>query len=336
MKNPRVIFAGTPEFALASLSALVDAGVVPIAVLTQPDRPAGRGKRMTASPVKRYAEAHAIPVLQPHTLRDDRVAAEIAALKPDLMIVAAYGLILPQNVLDIPTRGCLNVHASVLPRWRGAAPIQAAILAGDETTGVSLMSMTAGLDCGPVFVVEEISIGANETTGELHDRLAKLGGEMLVTNLGGILDDEIAAESQDESLASYAAKIKTSDAELDWSQPAVALERHIRAYNPEPGAFFYAQSKTSSDPSCSDPSCSDPSRSDPSRINPLRIKCWRAESCPDISAAPGTIVDAQPDEILVACGTGGLRLQELQLPGKRRAEAREFKKQLDLSGQELS
>ena len=321
MNNPRVVFAGTPEFALASLSALVDAGVVPIAVLTQPDRPAGRGKRVTASPVKRYAEARAIPVLQPHTLRDDRAAAELAALKPDLMIVAAYGLILPQNVLDIPGRGCINVHASVLPRWRGAAPIQAAILAGDETTGISLMSMTAGLDCGPVFVAEEITIGASETAGELHDRLAKLGGEMLAANLGDILNGKIAAEAQDESLASYAVKIKTSDAELDWSQQAIELERRVRAYNPVPGAFFYAQDNKSNDSLC---------------IDPLRIKCWRAEIYPDIAAAPGTIVSARPDEILVACGTGGLSLQELQIPGKRRVQAHEFAKQLDLSGQQLS
>ena len=173
----RLVFAGTPDFALASLRALVDAGHRPVAVLTQPDRPAGRGKKLTASPVKRYALEHGIAVQQPETLRDERAVADLAALQPDLLIVAAYGLILPQNVLDIPTHGCLNVHASALPRWRGAAPIQAAILAGDTTTGISLMAMTAGLDCGPVFHIAEVTIGADETAGELHDRLAALGGD---------------------------------------------------------------------------------------------------------------------------------------------------------------
>ena len=183
----RVIFAGTPDFALASLQALVESGRVPVAVLTQPDRPAGRGKKLTASPVKHYAEQQGIPVMQPATLRNDSVASELEALQPDVMIVAAYGLILPQNILDIPTRGCLNVHASVLPRWRGAAPIQAAILAGDTRTGISLMAMTAGLDCGPVFHVDEIDIGSDETAGELHDRLAALGGTALVAHLDAIL-----------------------------------------------------------------------------------------------------------------------------------------------------
>ena len=169
MSSPRLLFAGTPEFARASLAALIDAGHIPVAVLTQPDRPSGRGKKIVPSPVKALALEHGIPVLQPATLTSPDAVAELKALEPDLLIVAAYGLILPQTVLDVPTHGCLNVHGSILPRWRGAAPIQAAILAGDETTGISLMAMTAGLDCGPVFSIEEIEIGDAETAGELHD-----------------------------------------------------------------------------------------------------------------------------------------------------------------------
>ena len=314
MKNPRVIFAGTPEFALASLSALVDSGVEPVAVLTQPDRPAGRVKRITASPVKRFAETQGIAVLQPTTLRDADIASELRALKPDVMIVAAYGLILPQEVLDIPKRGCLNVHASVLPRWRGAAPIQAAILTGDASTGISLMSMTAGLDCGPVYVTEQISIGVDETAGELHDRLARIGGETLVANLDDILEKKIAAVPQDESLASYAGKIDKADARLDWTSSAVELERRVRAYNPVPGAFFFAHDGAN---------------------DALRIKCWRAKSVEDIDAVPGTVVNSGPDGVVVACASGGLSLLDLQLPGKRRVHAREFANQLDLVGQEL-
>jgi len=327
MKNPRVIFAGTPEFALASLSALVDSGVEPVAVLTQPDRPAGRGRRMTASPVKRYAAERTIPVMQPASFCDD-VVAELQALKPDLMIVAAYGLILPQKVLDIPSRGCLNVHASALPRWRGAAPVQAAIIAGDETSGVSLMAMTAGLDCGPVFVVERLPIAADETGGELHDRLAKLGGDMLVANLDDILDRRISAVVQDESAATYAGKIKKQDARLDWSQPAVELERRIRAYNPVPGAFFLVDHKIAA---------AGAAGGNPAHARDLlRVKCWRAEVIPGIDAAPGTVVESGRDGIIVACGRGGLSLLELQLPGKRRVQFREFAGQLDLENRKLN
>ncbi len=309
MSERRVIFAGTPEFALASLKALVDAGIVPVAVLTQPDRRAGRGKRVTASPVKQYAAELNVPVLQPVTLRDDAIVAELAALQPDIMIVAAYGLILPQAVLDIPRFGCLNVHASVLPRWRGAAPIQAAILAGDTTTGVSLMQMTAGLDCGPVFDVRAVDIGAEETAGELHDRLATLGGELLVARLEDVLAGRVDAVPQDDSAASYAGKIQTQDAELDWMLDAAALERRVRAYNPVPGSWFYIDDK--------------------------RTKCWRARSVDGIGAAPGTVVEFSREGIVVACGKGGLSLDELQLPGKRRVTASEFAGQLDLSGRTL-
>ena len=304
----RLVFAGTPDFALASLQALVEAGRRPVAVLTQPDRPAGRGKKLTASPVKRYALEHGIPVQQPATLKDDAAVADLAALQPDLLVVAAYGLILPQNVLDIPTHGCLNVHASILPRWRGAAPIQAAILAGDTRTGVSLMSITAGLDSGPVFHIDEIAIGNDETAGELHDRLATLGGEALVANLDAIVAGQLDAVEQDESLATYAPKIAKDDARVDWTLPAAGVAMRVRAYNPFPGAFCH--------------------------LGDTRIKIWRA-SVADGTGEPGTVLQFDRDAIVVACGDGAVSLEELQLPGKRRAPVHEFVGQADLGGQQL-
>ena len=311
----KIVFAGTPEFARASLEALVDSGRVPVAVLTQPDRPAGRGRKLTPSPVKQYAADQDIPVLQPATLRDEQAAAELAALEPDLLIVAAYGLILPQNVLDIPTHGCLNVHASVLPRWRGAAPIQAAILAGDETTGISLMAMTAGLDCGPVYHIEKIDIGAGETAGELHDRLALLGGRTLTEQLDAIVTGALEAVPQDDSLATYAPKIEKADAEIDWSLPAVEVARRVRAYNPFPGAF------TTIRPQGGLPQGD-------------RIKIWRVTET-EGTGEPGIVLQFDRDGIVVACGERALRLEELQLPGKRRASAQEFLGQADLAGQRL-
>jgi methionyl-tRNA formyltransferase len=310
LSTPRIVFAGTPEFALASLKALTAAGHSVVAAYTQPDRPAGRGRRLTASPVKRYAEENGIAVLQPETFRDGAVAAELEALRPDVMIVAAYGLLLPQKVLDIPTHGCLNVHASLLPRWRGAAPIQAAVLANDEFTGISLMQMTAGLDCGAVFSTAELEIGEDENAGELHDRLASLGGELLVRDLRKILDGEILPVGQDESLSTYAGKIQKQDAELDWSLSADELQRHVRAYNPVPGAFFFAGSGPLGDQ--------------------LRVKVWRASAVPGVAAEPGTFTQYDSNGIVVACGDGGLRLTSLQLPGKRGSAAHLFITQFDL------
>jgi methionyl-tRNA formyltransferase len=233
------------------------------------------------------------------------VAAELESLQPDILVVAAYGLILPQNILDIPTQGCLNVHASVLPRWRGAAPIQAAILAGDENTGVSLMRMTAGLDCGPVYSERSIAIGANETAGELQDRLATLGGELLIADLERILDGSLQPVEQDEALASYAGKIQKQDAEIDWTLSAAKLHCHIRAYNPVPGAFFFADEST-------------------------RVKVWRATIVDGVDDDAGTFVQYDNSGIVIACGSGGLQLDTLQLPGKRRAAAHEFVSQIDL------
>ena len=300
----RIVFAGTPEFALASLWALVGAGRDVVAVYTQPDRPAGRGRKLTASPVKQFAEEQGIAVYQPLSLRDPEAIEEFAALKPDLFVVAAYGLILPQAVLDVPTHGCVNVHASVLPRWRGAAPIQAAILAGDETTGVSLMQMTAGLDEGPVYFDGVIEIGEEETAGELHDRLASLGGELLAGNLDAILNGDLKATPQDDDAANYAPKIAKSDAELDWNLPAEELHRRVRAYNPVPGAWFLRDDN--------------------------RIKVWRAQIDNRAEGAPGELLQFDRDGVIIACGSGSLRLTELQAPGKRRAPAHEFVSQIDL------
>ena len=310
MTSPRVLFAGTPEFALASLRALVDAGTRPIAVLTQPDRPAGRGKRVTASPVKEYALQAGIDVMQPSTLKNADVVTELAALSCDLMIVAAYGLILPQDVLDLPTHGCVNVHASLLPRWRGAAPIQAAILNGDPETGISLMSMTAGLDCGPIYVTNALSIGADETAGELHDRLADLGGRLLVQRLDAIVSGELDAVEQDESQAIYAPKISKQDAVMDWRRSAHELQRLVRAYNPVPGAWF--------------------------ELDDQRIRCWNVSILDDVLDEPGKVVSTGRRGIIVACGEGGLILETLQRPGKRPVTGGEFSAAIDLAARTLS
>jgi len=309
MSNPKVIFAGTPEFAVASLKAIVEVGVIPSAVLTQPDRPAGRGKRLAASPVKQYATDQRIPVMQPVSLRDAAVVAEIAALEPDIIVVAAYGLILPQSVLEIPRVGCLNVHASILPRWRGAAPIQAAILTGDAETGTCLMSMEAGLDSGPVYVSKTVSIGEHETAGELHDRLAIAGAELLVTHLGDIVGGKLTPMRQSESQATYAPKIKTDQAKLDWHRSATELVRLVRAYNPVPGAWFM--------------------------LDDVRIKCWQAKCCGESDAPPGTVVTAGQGGIVVSCGEGALRLDSLQRPGKRAVTAGELASQIDFFGRTL-
>jgi methionyl-tRNA formyltransferase len=308
MDTARVLFAGTPAFALASLQALVDAGIRPVAVLTQPDRPAGRGKRLVPGPVKRYALERGLPVLQPQRLRDDAVVGELAALDADLTVVAAYGLLLPQAVLDLPARGSVNVHASLLPNWRGAAPVQAAILAGDRTTGISLMLMTAGLDEGPVYAQREIGIGEAETAGELHDRLAVLGGELLVASLPGILEGSLEAEPQDAGAATYAAKIRTADAELDWRETAPLLARKVRAYNPVPGAWFMLGSE--------------------------RVKCWRATPLAADAGQPGVV--STTGGLTVACADGALSLERLQRPGRRPVDSREFLGQVELEGVVLS
>ncbi|MEJ2604223.1 MAG: methionyl-tRNA formyltransferase [Gammaproteobacteria bacterium] len=307
---PRLIFAGTPEFALASLRALCGAGHRPVAVLTQPDRPAGRGRRVRAGPVKAWAESEGIPVRQPVTLKDDTVQEEIRSLEPDLMVVAAYGLILPPPVLASASAGCLNVHASLLPRWRGASPIQAAVLAGDPVSGVSLMRMEAGLDTGPVFARAETPVGARETAGELHDRLAALGGELLVEHLPAILDGTLRAVPQDDALATYAPRIRREDALIDWSAPAADLDRRIRAYNPWPVSHTVLEGES--------------------------LRVWSAEPLEiDAGAGPGTILEAGAGGIAVATGDGALRLLEVQMAGRRRIAAGDLANQRPLSGLRL-
>lgn len=304
MTNARVVFAGTPDFALASLQALVAAGVTPLAVLTQPDRPAGRGKKLTASPVKQFALAQKIAVWQPATLKDPEVVSALSELEPELLIVAAYGLLLPQAILDVPGLGCLNVHASLLPRWRGAAPIQAAIAHGDVESGISLMRMEAGLDTGPVFARAPLPIGANETAGELHDRLAILGGELLLDCLSAILTGRLSTIPQNDDEATYAAKIRTADARLVWGESAIDLRRRVRAYNPVPGARFSYRGEA--------------------------VKCWQADVVAGGVHPAGRILAADKEGIVVACGDGSLRLTQLQRPGRRRVTAAEFAAQFDL------
>ena len=284
----RIVFAGTPEFAAQHLQALLEAGRQVVAVYTQPDRPAGRGQKLMPSPVKQLAVEHGIPVFQPQTLRDPAAQAELAALQPDLMVVVAYGLILPQVVLDIPRLGCINSHASLLPRWRGAAPIQRAVEAGDAESGVTVMQMEAGLDTGPMLLKVSTPIGAEDTGGTLHDRLAELGARAIVEAVNGLEAGTLNGEAQDDALACYAHKLSKDEARLDWNRPAVELERQIRALHPWPICH--------------------------SSLSGEAVKVHAAQLA-DGTGVPGTILDAGKDGVRVACGQGALLLTRLQLPG---------------------
>ncbi|HTN30722.1 MAG TPA: methionyl-tRNA formyltransferase [Pseudomonas sp.] len=284
----RIVFAGTPEFAAQHLQALLEAGRQVVAVYTQPDRPAGRGQKLMPSPVKQLAVEHGIPVFQPQTLRDPAAQAELAALQPELMVVVAYGLILPQVVLDIPRLGCINSHASLLPRWRGAAPIQRAVEAGDAESGVTVMQMEAGLDTGPMLLKVSTPIGADDTGGTLHDRLAELGARAIVEAVNGLDAGTLTGQVQDEALACYAHKLSKDEARLDWSRPAIELEQQIRALHPWPICHSSLSGET--------------------------VKVHAAQLA-DGAGAPGTILDAGKDGLRVACGQGALLLTHLQLPG---------------------
>ncbi|MEM1263681.1 MAG: methionyl-tRNA formyltransferase [Pseudomonadota bacterium] len=311
--NPalRVVFAGTPEFAAQSLRALLNAGYRPSLVLTQPDRPAGRGRKLTPSPVKVAALEAGVDVLQPKTLRDTEAQARIAAEQCDFLIVAAYGLILPQAVLELPRIAPLNVHASLLPRWRGAAPIQHSILNGDAQTGISLMRMEAGLDTGPVYATAALTIGATESSGQLHDRLAELGGRLLVNELAGIANGATRAVDQPVDGVTYAGKMAKTDASVDWHDDATTIDRVVRAYNPWPVAYTQIDGK------------------------PLRIFRATVLTASDVSAEPGVVVATGSDGIDVACKRGALRLLEVQLAGKRRIAAADFARQRALLGTQL-
>ncbi len=284
----RIVFAGTPEFAAEHLKALLDSPYQVVAVYTQPDRPAGRGQKLMPSPVKQLAMAHDIPVLQPPTLRNADAQAELAALEPDLMVVVAYGLILPQAVLDIPRLGCINSHASLLPRWRGAAPIQRAVQAGDAQSGVTVMRMEAGLDTGPMLLKVVTPISADDTGGSLHDRLAHMGPPAVIQAIAGLADGSLLGEVQDDALATYAHKLNKDEARLDWGQPAVELERLVRAFNPWPVCHSTLDGET--------------------------VKVLAA-SVKEGQGAPGQILSASKDGLLVACGDQALSLTRLQLPG---------------------
>lgn len=296
---PGLVFAGTPEFAADHLQALIDSKHKLIAVYTQPDRPAGRGRVIKASPVKHLAEAAQIPVYQPTTLRDAGEQNRLASLQPDLLVVVAYGLILPQAVLDVPTHGCLNVHASLLPRWRGAAPIQRAIEAGDATTGITIMQMDAGLDTGDMLASTSCAVGGH-TSGSLHAELANLGPHLLLEVLENLSAYQARARPQDNASATYAHKIEKHEGLLDWQRPAHELARRVRAFNPFPGCHTF--------------------------LGDTRIKLWEATAVEDTTSdrEPGTIVSSTPDGISVACAEGLLSVSCLQLPGGKRLNAREL------------
>jgi methionyl-tRNA formyltransferase len=291
----RIIFAGTPEFAAQALSALIATGHEIALVLTQPDRPAGRGMQLQPSAVKKVALAHGIPVFQPEKLRDPATHQPIRDAAADVMVVAAYGLILPQAVLDIPPRGCINIHASLLPRWRGAAPIQRAIEAGDAEMGVTIMQMEAGLDTGPMLLADTLKVGAGETAGELHDRLAAQGARLIVQALAQF--DQLRPCPQPADGVTYATKIEKAEAQLDWNTPAELLARKVRAFNPFPGATLPLAGHT--------------------------VKIWRATPCAG-SGTPGQVLTASADGIVVACAEGALCLTELQKPGGRRLASADF------------
>ncbi|MDO9236756.1 MAG: methionyl-tRNA formyltransferase [Aquabacterium sp.] len=300
-----VAFAGTPEFAQEALRAILAAGFTVPLVLTQPDRPAGRGMKLQASAVKQLAQEHGIALAQPHSLRldgkypDEAAAARDALLaaQPDIMVVAAYGLILPQWVLDLPRLGCLNIHGSLLPRWRGAAPIHRAIESGDAQTGITIMQMDAGLDTGDMLLIESDTIGPDDTTAVLHDRLASLGGRLIVDALALAAKGQLQRTPQSSEGVTYAHKIDKAEAAIDWTQPAGQIARRVRAFDPFPGTTF--------------------------KLNQDTIKVWAASEVPG-QGAPGQIIHAEGDTLVVACGDQALALHSLQKPGGKRISAREF------------
>ena len=292
MKPLNIVFAGTPDFAARHLQALIDSEHNVIGVYSQPDRPAGRGKKLQASPVKILALEHNIPVYQPKSLRDEAAQQELSDLNADLMVVVAYGLILPQVVLDTPKLGCINVHGSILPRWRGAAPIQRALWAGDKETGITIMQMDLGLDTGDMLLKTQLTIEDDDTSGSLYDKLALQGPDALIQALAGLANGKLKAEKQDETLANYAKKLSKEEAELDWNKSALQLWREIRAFNPWPISHF--------------------------SHNDASIKVRQAKVSESISDAPaGTIISADKIGIEIATGEGVLSLQNMQLPGKK-------------------
>jgi len=298
----RIIFAGTPDFAARALEELQKAGFDITLTLTQPDRPAGRGMKMQASPVKILAQQYDIPLLQPETLKSSDIQAQLATFKPDVMIVAAYGLLLPEAVLRIPHHGCINIHASLLPRWRGAAPIQRALLEGDAETGISIMQMDQGLDTGAVLLKRAIPIEPHDTTATLHDKLADLGGKCIVEALILLDQGKLISTPQNAADACYAAKIRKAEAEIDWTHDAAHIDRVIRTFNPYPGAFTHLHKNT--------------------------IKLWQARIVSHAnhnnSHQAGEIITADPDGIVVACDRDALSIDILQKAGGKKLNAAQF------------
>ncbi len=294
----RIIFAGTPQFAAAALEALLAQDFDVVAVLTQPDRPAGRGMRLAPSPVKQLAQARGLTVLQPASLKHADIQGKLAAHEADVMVVAAYGLILPQAVLKIPRHGCLNIHASLLPRWRGAAPIQRAILAGDAETGITIMQMDEGLDTGDMLLKRTCPIDAQDTAQTLHDKLALLGAEAIVAALQLLGQGQLTPVPQDGSLATYAAKLTKEEARINWSDDAEQLARAVRAYKPFPVAYTL--------------------------MDEVPIKILQASVLDGVEGKPGEVLKVETSGITVACGKGGLRLEVLQRPNAKAMPAGQF------------
>lgn len=294
----RIVFAGTPVFAVPSLQALIDGHQTVCGVYTQPDRPAGRGQKLTASPVKQLAEQAGIAVYQPENFKDPEAINTLAALKPDLMVVVAYGLILPQAVLDIPQLGCINVHGSLLPRWRGAAPIHRALMAGDSQTGITIMKLVRKLDAGDMLHKIEYPIGAQDTSSDLHDILARLGAEGLMQVIEHYAQGKTVGEPQDEALVTYAHKLEKQEAIIDWQQSTSALDRQIRGLNPWPVAQTYFRGQA--------------------------LKIWHAEPLQLAGSAEAGMIRVTDQRLEVATGDGWLRLLEVQLPGGKRIQATDF------------
>jgi methionyl-tRNA formyltransferase len=297
----RIVFAGTPDFSVPALEALHAAGHSLRAVYTQPDRPSGRGRTVTPGPVKRRALELGLTVEQPASLKAEEAVSRLSACQPDLMVVVAYGLLLPQAVLDLPRLGCLNIHASLLPRWRGAAPVQRAILAGDTRTGITIMKMDAGLDTGPILLVRSTEIGASESGGSLHDRLAVLGAEAIVTAIDEWRSGQVTPVPQPVDGVTYAAKIRKEEALIDWTQPATDIGRKVRAFNPWPVAE--------------------------TRWHGQQLRIWEAQARPGMAGGePGQVVEARNGRIVVATGSGSLGLGQVQLAGRKITTAAEFLK----------
>jgi methionyl-tRNA formyltransferase len=306
----KIIYAGTPEFAVPALESLLHSEHQVIAVYTQPDRPAGRGRKLQQSPVKQCALAADLPVLQPRDFSAEEDLLQLQQLEADLMIVAAYGLLLPSAVLDAPRYGCINIHASLLPRWRGASPIQQAILAGDEISGVSLMKMDRGLDTGDVIQQRSLVIDPAWSSADLHDALAPLGAQLMLESLDNIESAMQLSQSQDESRVTYAPRLSKQQAQVDWSKPASVLLREIHAYNPWPVSFTFLEGDS--------------------------IRLWNARSCVGVvGAQPGQVIKHDRDGIDVSCGDGVLQITELQFAGRNRCSAAQALNSIDLSGRLL-